>query len=70
MKTMTKKTKSSSTKLAARTMNDLRAQASDARRALVGLGARAVHQVEKHPVGAVAGAFATGMAVAKLVGRG
>jgi hypothetical protein len=47
----------------------LRAQANDARRALVGLSAKGLKQVERHPVGAVVGAFATGMAVAKLVGR-
>jgi hypothetical protein len=50
--------------------DDLRVRVNGARRTLVGLGGRGVRQLAKHPVGAVVGAFATGMAVAKIVGRG
>jgi hypothetical protein len=51
-------------------LDELWARVGEARRALAGVGAQGVSQVEKHPVGAVVGAFATGVAVAKLIGRG
>lgn len=72
MKTNTK-TKTRSLKKAAppaTKLEGVRAQVGDARRALADLGAQGLNQVEKHPLGAVVGAFATGVAVAKLVGRG
>ena len=46
------------------------ARMSDARRTLGGLGAKGVKQLKKHPVGAVVGAFATGVALTKLASRG
>jgi hypothetical protein len=41
-----------------------------ARRALLDLGTQGVTKLKEHPLGAVVGAFATGVALAKLVGRG
>jgi len=67
---MKKTTRSRKTTIVLNRVGGLRARMNGARHALLSLGTQGVTKLKEHPVGAVVGAFATGVAVAKLVGRG